>query len=193
MYSRLFIWGANAIIELHKKRRSIFFIGFSSLGLIIIMMIPVQSSLVFYKENTNTILAHLPLNANDHFNIVYTHSIHLTDVTEHYVVTDDYEIKQTEMSFSEFGIGMPSYATGDQELVFEKDEYHLRNINTTHAEIAIRTGYVVPEQRLVWGNDAENQIWFKDHFELRSWITMKVDYLSLWQWLKGEQLNGNNE
>lgn len=178
-------------MNLHKKVRSFLFIGLGLLVFIFIFTIPVNSSLVFYKENTNTILAYVPLKPNDHFKIIYTHSIHLTDVTEHYVITDGYEITQTEMSFSEFGIGMPSYATGDQELVFEEGEYHLRNINTTHSEIAIRTGYVVPEQRLVWGKDAENQIWFKDHFELRSWITMQVDHISLWQWLKGEQLNGN--
>ncbi|HIV82244.1 MAG TPA: DUF1850 domain-containing protein, partial [Candidatus Salinicoccus merdavium] len=70
--------------------------------ILIFLFIPIKQSLVFYDENTNDIEAYLPMESQDTFQIIFTHSIHLTDVVEKYVVLDNQHIQQYEMVYEEF-------------------------------------------------------------------------------------------
>ncbi|WP_245808882.1 DUF1850 domain-containing protein [Shouchella patagoniensis] len=174
---------------LRKKKWILFISILATLCFAIpLLFIPTQSALVFYKENTNTLLAYLPIKKDDTFEIVYTHSIHLTDVVEKYKIIDNFKIQQYEMIFEEFGIGMPSYAVGDETFSSEDGRYHIRNMENTFPSLSIRNGLIVPEHRLTWGEESEHSVWFTDYFEPGAWLTMKMDSLSMWQWLKGEQI-----
>src|SRR5690625_6253341 len=64
-----------------------------------LLFIPFISTLVFYEENTDNIAAYIPLKSGETFQIIFVHSIHLTDVTEKYELTKDKQIKQSEMIF----------------------------------------------------------------------------------------------
>ncbi|MFS0784998.1 DUF1850 domain-containing protein [Shouchella sp. 1P09AA] len=170
------------------KNRSLQIIGGFFLIMIGLSFIPYQSALTFSTQRSNELIAYTPMSKGDSFQIIYTHSIHLTDVEESYRVTVEGYIQQHEMSFDEFGIGMPSSATDDQELVVEEGRYHLKNMNITHPSLPIRIADIVPEQRLVW-NDGNQQIWFKDYFVPRSYITIEIKSLNIWQVLKGVELS----
>src|SRR5690625_1044123 len=63
--------------------------------------VPFRSVWVFYKENTNHIEAFVPIDKEDQFQIIFKHSIHLTDVVEKYEVMDNDMIKQTEIVYEE--------------------------------------------------------------------------------------------
>src|SRR5699024_12869888 len=84
------------------------------LSILIIMMfvifIPTHPSLAFYQENTDQIAAYLPLKKEQSFQIIFTHSIHLTDVVEKYEITNTNHILQNEIVYEEFAMGMPSNA-----------------------------------------------------------------------------------
>src|SRR5699024_1722300 len=115
--------------------------------------IPVRTSIVFYEENTDNIAAFLPIKEGEKFDIIFTHSIHLTDVVEKYQVTNDLNIMQNEIIFEHFGIGMPSNAEGEEVFEYKDGKYHISNLNNIFESINIRNGKTVSEHRLLW--DAE--------------------------------------
>ncbi len=96
------------------------------------------------------------LNLVNTFQIIFTHSIHLSDVIEKYRVTKDNKIEQYEIVFEEFGIGMPSNAEEGQEFVYEDGKYHMKNLNNIFPSMNIRNGRTVSEHRLVWGEKMSN-------------------------------------
>lgn len=159
------------------------------LALLLILFIPVKQSLVFYKENTTEIEAYLPLEERETFQIIFTHSIHLTDVVEKYVILENQHIQQYEMIYEEFGIGMPSNAQGEEEFHSEDGKYHITNMNNVFPEIKLRNGKAVSEHRLVWGPEHEYITEFNNYFEPGAWFTIKIDDLSLWQMIQGVRIH----
>lgn len=145
-----------------------------------LLFIPFKSSLVFYKENTEDISAYIPLKSGEAFQIIFVHSIHLTDVTEKYEITEDKQIKQSEMIFSDFGIGMPSEVKEHEEIFYEDDFYHLVNMDNQFASMKIRNGKTVSKHRFIWEQKGrKHMIKFNDYFEPGAWFTVKSDKLSM--------------
>lgn len=165
---------------------------FILLGLcFIFLFIPFEPALVFYKENTSDVAAYLPVESGETFQITFTHSIHLTDVVETYSVTDDLKIKQEEIVFEHFGIGMPANAEEGQTFHYENGKYAVKNIDKIFPAMNIRNGKTVSEHRLSWGeNGQEKQVWFNEYFEPGDWFTVKVEKISLWDCLKGVKISG---
>src|SRR5699024_8890129 len=147
-----------------------------------------QPSLVFYQENTDQIAAYLPLKKEQSFQIIFTHSIHLTDVVEKYEITNNNDILQDEIVYEEFGIGMPSNAEEGQDFEYEDGKYHIKNLNNVFPEMNIRNGKTVSEHRLLWGDadDMQHKVLFNDFFEPGGWFKVKYTKLSLFNTWKEE-------
>ena len=152
----------------------------------ILLLVPLHTALVFYHENTDHIVAFLPIKAEDTFQIVFKHSIHLTDVTEKYRVTKDLQIEQYEFVYEHFAIGMPANAAEGEEFVYEDGKYYIKNMSRAFPSLNIRNGKTVSEQRLLWGDD--QMVWFNEYFEPGAWFTVKVTKLTGWQYLKGVEI-----
>lgn len=159
------------------------------LVIICILIIPFKTALVFYQENTNRIIAFLPIKPGDNFQIIFKHSIHLTDVVEKYHISAELNIVQDEIIFEEFGIGMPSNAEGGAEFEYKDGKYHISKLNQTFESMNIRNGKTVSEHRLVWGKNENQFVWFNDYFEPGAWFTVKAEKLSLLQYLKGVKID----
>lgn len=155
----------------------------------VFLFAPFRTALVFYKENTNHIQAFLPIKAGETFQIVFKHSIHLTDVIEKYRITEDLQIEQYEFVYEQFGIGMPSNAEAGEEFVYEDGKYHIKNMSNLFPSINIRNGKTVSENRLIWGKKADKLIWFNDYFEPGAWFTVKVQKMTGWQYLRGVEIH----
>lgn len=149
--------------------------------LVSILFIPYKSALVFYDENSDDIVAYIPLKENDTFQIIFVHSIHLKDVTEKYVMTKNNQIKQYEMIFSDFGIGMPYEVKDHEEIYYEDGFYHVTNMDNRFDQMKIRNGKTVSEHRFIWKtkNGVEQKINFNDYFEPGAWFTVRSDELSM--------------
>jgi hypothetical protein len=161
------------------------------LGFIAFLLFPFKSALVFYEENTDHIVAFLPLKEGDYFDIIFTHSIHLTDVVEKYHITNESTIMQDEIIFEHFGIGMPSNAEEGQIFEYKDGKYHISNLNNEFESMNIRNGKTVSEHRLRWKRkdmDEEMMVWFNDYFDPGAWFTVQVDRLSLLQYLRGVKI-----
>src|SRR5699024_5565782 len=117
------------------------------LSILIIMMfvifIPTKSSLVFYQENTDQIAAYLPLKKEQSFQIIFTHSIHLTDVVEKYEIINNNYILQYEIVYEKFGIVMTSNAKEIQNFEYEDVKYHIKKLNNVFPKMNIRNGKTV--------------------------------------------------
>lgn len=175
--------------DLSMKFKTIIFVSIPLL-LITLLFIPFKSALVFYKENTDELAAYLPIDAGDQFDIIFTHSIHLTDVVEKYHVTENLTIIQDEIIFESFGIGMPSTVEEGQTFEYKDGRYHLGNLNNVFESMKIRNGKTVSKHRLRWKNHMEEKmVWFNDYFEPGAWYTVKVDKLPLWSYLKGVKID----
>ncbi|MFD2629710.1 DUF1850 domain-containing protein [Oceanobacillus kapialis] len=170
-----------------KLKISILFILLTILFLL--LFVPFRTALVFYKENTDKIEAFLPLQERDTFQIIFTHSIHLTDVVEKYMVMSNHDIKQYEIVYEEFGIGMPSNALEGEEFHYENGKYHITELDNIFPSMNIRNGKTVSENRLVWGDNDEHLVYFNEYFEPGAWFKLKVENLSLWQSMKGVRIH----
>lgn len=158
--------------------------------IICLILIPFRTALVFYHGTSNNIAAFLPLKAGEYFQIIFKHSIHLTDVVEKYHVSADLEIVQDEIIFEEFGIGMPPNAEGEAKFEYIDGKYHISELNQVFESINIRNGKTVSEHRLVWETDeSEKVVQFNDYFEPGAWFKVKAEKLSILQYLKGVKIN----
>ncbi|MFS0673282.1 DUF1850 domain-containing protein [Ornithinibacillus sp. 179-J 7C1 HS] len=170
-----------------KKRYIISFLLLLVLSLI--LFVPFRNALVFYTQNTSHIEAYLPIEEGDSFQIIFTHSIHLTDVVEIYEILPDDSIRQNEIIYEHYGIGMPANDIDGGTFVYEDEKIHIKDMNRVFPYINLRNGKTVPRHRLVWGKEGEHMVWFNDYFEKGAKFTLKVDKLSLWQILKGVKIH----
>ncbi|MBM7600764.1 hypothetical protein JOC34_003178 [Virgibacillus halotolerans] len=159
------------------------------LVLMMLASIPFKHALVFYKGNTEQLEAYLPLEAGDTFQLIWKHSIHLTDVVEKYKVLDNDDIKQYEIVYEHFGIGMPSNALEGETFVYEDGKYHIKDLDNVFPTINLRNGKTVSENRLVWGADDQYIIPLNKYFKPGDWFTLKIEQLSLWDYLKGVEIH----
>ncbi|HEY4600764.1 MAG TPA: DUF1850 domain-containing protein [Cerasibacillus sp.] len=151
--------------------------------------IPFSKALVFYQGQPQKLLAYLPLQDGDTFQIIFTHSIHLSDVVEKYRVTTEDEIQQYEMVYEQYGIGMPSNAENEEVFVYENGKYHIKNMHRVFPVIKLRNGKTVSKHRLIWGENAEHQVFFNDYFSPGEYLTIQVSHLSLWERWKGVKIH----
>src|SRR5699024_8586660 len=84
-------------------------------------------------------------------------SIHLTDVVEIYEVTADHRMKQSEIIFEQFGIGMPSNAEEGETFVYEDGKYHIQHMNHRFTSLNIRSRKNVSNHRLIGGVEGEEE------------------------------------
>lgn len=90
------------------------------------LFMPTNSVLTFTETRTNEpSMYYIALNKEQQFEIVFTHSIHQTDVKEHYQVVENGDIQLLSMQYEDVAIGMPSYAEEGQTLIYEDGVYTL--------------------------------------------------------------------
>lgn len=95
-------------------------------AVVIIFSMRAPYVLTFTETRTNEpSLYYIALNNERQFEIIFTHSIHRTDVIERYKVLPTGEIQLVSMQYEDVAIGMPSYAEEGQTLVYRDGVYTL--------------------------------------------------------------------
>lgn len=178
------------MFKVAKKKTAIIIIILSMFGFIVFF--PFKTALIFYKENTNQIEAFLQIDEGDTFQLIWRHSIHLKDVVEKYKVMKSHDIKQYEIVYEEFGIGMPSNALEGETFFYKDGKYHVKDLNNIFPSMKIRNGKTVSKNRLAWGAGSQGQehmVWFNKYFEPGAWFTLKIENISLWDYVKGVKIH----
>lgn len=82
---------------------------------------PFQQAFVFTETRSeDPMFLYLPVDEESDFQIIFTHSIHKSDVIELYKITKDAKIQLVSMVYEDLSIGMPGYAEKGQTFE-EKD------------------------------------------------------------------------
>ncbi|MEM5016797.1 DUF1850 domain-containing protein [Metabacillus indicus] len=157
----------------------------SIIVLIFISLFPFFKAVVFQYEDTGRLLAYLMMEDEDHFQMKYTHSIHLTDVIETYKVSEG-EIRQTELSYETFAVGMPSGPEGNETFERKDGKYILSNMDRRFPFIDLATGQVVANHRVIM-NGKEYEL--NDYIRPGTWVRISCSKMSLFQLLKGVKIN----
>ncbi|MED1862321.1 DUF1850 domain-containing protein [Fictibacillus nanhaiensis] len=150
-------------------------------SLAIASMVPFFTSVVIEEGKTGKSLAFFDVKQDSEFSIEYIHSIHKTPVREIYQVHHE-KIRQTEMRFQEFGVGMPSGAAEGEVFTQKGENYVLTNMKRTFPSLDIRIGQIIANHTLLLN---DNEYPFSAFSEKGSWVRIKVVKLNVWQRLIG--------
>ncbi|MFD2212548.1 DUF1850 domain-containing protein [Metabacillus endolithicus] len=152
----------------------------------LLVFIPFKQTLAFTYENEEKLLAYLPFEKENSFQIKYTHSIHLSDVIETYKLTKK-QIILTELSYKDFAIGMPSNAEGDEVFEEKNGTYYIKNMNRSFPFVDLRLGQVRADHRIIY---KDHTYTLSNFIEPGTWVRMSPEKMSLWELLKGVNISG---
>jgi len=167
------------------KSKSFLSLVLSLLFIIFLSMIPYKKALTFQLENTGEVLVYIPLGDHPEFKIKYTHSIHQSDVIESYQVNSIGEIKQFELEYSDFSIGMPENASNGEVFEHKNGKYYIKNMNQVFPYFDLRTGKVRANHTVIYENQ---QFPLNKYIEPGTWVRIKVIKMNLYQHWKGVNL-----
>ncbi len=143
-----------------------------------VILIPYSPCVVFYKGKSEEVLGYAPSGKDGIFSVIYTHSIHLSPVEEVYEAGPGGTIRQTELIYEDFGIGMPSGSDGQGVFVEAGGKYHLKEMDLTFPSIYLRTGKVRANH--VFKADSR-EVPFSSFAEPGSLVNIQIVKLSLWE------------
>lgn len=157
---------------------------------IISFFFPYKKALIFLQPEKDDILCYVPIAAGDTFKIQFKHSIHLSDVIESYEVTEKDEIRQYELEYEDFAIGMPSEAGEGETFEMKGGKYFIKNMNRKFESFDLRIGKVRANHRLVYGNVSYP---LSRAIEPGTKVRVQVKKISLIQQLEGVNILGHKK
>lgn len=154
---------------------------------VVMVFIPYERSITFTETRTEQpVMFYLPLDKEYNFQIIFTHSIHLTDVIESYQVLPTNELQLLSMQYEDVAIGMPSSAEAGQTLIYENGRYILRYDDAKLKEFTLHIGDVDYKLNLQHNNEV---IPLKEKLTRGKSYVLKVEKLSFYQKMKGAELD----
>jgi hypothetical protein len=148
---------------------------------------PFLSAVVVEDGYSGEILAFFKNKPNQKFSVKYIHSIHKKPVLETYHTNKKGEIIQIEMQFEEFGIGMPSGASGNEKFLEKDGKYILSHMNRHFSELNVRVGQVISNHTFIIKGEKYP---FSQFSKPGSWVRIKTDHLNVWEWMMGGKVLG---
>ncbi|MCP3032436.1 DUF1850 domain-containing protein [Halobacillus sp. A1] len=170
------------------KRRGVYTtIASLIIGVFIIGLIfyPYRSVVSFEKMDRQGPNIYLPLTEGKHFQVKYTHSVHLSDVIEEYEVKKE-RLYPIQLIYEDTGIGMPSGAGEGETFEMKDGKYYISNIQGYHDSISLSVGAVRADHTIRYEN---RSYLLKDYIGAGSVITIKPSHVSNWNLMRGETLS----
>lgn len=156
--------------------------------LIVFCLIPVFPAFTFTETRTEHPTIHyISIEKQNSFQIIFTHTIHLTDVIESYKVLESNEIQLVSMQYSDVSIGMPGYAEKGQTLTYENGVYTLKYDEAVLNDFILHIGDVDKKLDFIYNEKHFN---LKKELERGKSYEFKVKKISLFEKVKGVKLNG---
>ena len=159
-----------------------------SILLIGLCFIPIFSAFTFTETRTEHPTIHfIALEKQDSsFQIIFTHTIHLTDVIESYRILESNEIQLVSMQYSDVAIGMPSYAEEGQTLIYENGVYTLKYNKAVLKDFILHIGDVDKKLEFIYN---EKNFDLKEELDRGKSFVFEVKKISLFEKVKGVKLN----
>ena len=150
--------------------------------ILILLFMPMKECLVFQFQNSGHVLAYIPISKGETFQMKYTHSIHLSDVVDRYLITESSQVKQFELIYEDFSIGMPAHASKGETFERNNGKYYLKNMNRVFPSFDLRIGKVRANHTLIY---QEKEYPLSHYLEPGTWVRIKIERINLWQQWKG--------
>ncbi len=138
--------------ETKGRGRTLFrLFSFSLLFIVICVGIsaPLIPSLVIRDTRSNQVVWSAILSEDAAFGIRWTHSIHRSNIEEHYRIVDG-QIVLSEMSFHDYGIGMENELAPGEELEMANGRFHIRNMHRSFPALHLFIGQVRANHTLLF-------------------------------------------
>lgn len=167
-----------------RNVRKIVLVLLSLIAIYFILTIPFLKVLQFEQQrvkNGNTY--YIKVADDNQFQIVFTHSIHLSDVIETYEVKGS-QIQLLSMQYSDVAIGMPAYAEVGQTLIYEDGVYTLSYEDAMLDNFNLYIGDV--DHGLTFKYEAK-QFNLKELLGRGNTYNLSIQTISLLDWWKGEK------
>lgn len=149
--------------------------------------LPVKQALSFTETRTdNARMYYVLMDEQNEFKIRYVHSIHLTDVLESYEVTASGKIRMLSMTYENLAVGLPGDAGEGETLTLNNGLYTLTYDDKVIDSFTMRIGKVAADLTFRYGG---NEIDLKERLEKGKSYEFKTMKLTIYQLLKGENLN----
>jgi hypothetical protein len=149
------------------------------------LFFPIKPALVFEYQNSGIILAYLPMDKMDSFKMKYLHSIHLSSVVESYKITKNNQIKQYELMYEDFAIGMPANSAEGEIFVEEDGRYFIKNMNRMFPSFYLRVGKVRANHTLIY---KEKEYPLTNSITAGTLVHIQVKKINLIQMMKGVEI-----
>lgn len=154
---------------------------------IILCNIPYERTITFVETRSESpTIYYKQLEDSDEFQIIYTHSIHLTDVYENYVALPSNAIQLLSMEYSDVAIGMPGYAEEGQTLHYENGIYKLQYDDAKVNNFVLHIGNVDYRLDLQHKNET---VELKKNLTRGKSYDVQIQKLSFYEKMKGVELN----
>jgi hypothetical protein len=172
----------GGLMKHHLNKKNISLLISLILLILLAFFTPYKKALVFEFQNTGQVLAYLPLNGEQKFQIKYTHSIHLTDVVESYQVTPNQHIQQYELMYEDFAIGMPSDAAEGEVFEISDGKYFIKNMERIFPFFDLRIGKVRANHTIIYKG---KQYPLSSYIQAGTRVRVKEKTLNIVQQLRG--------
>lgn len=146
---------------------------------------PTQQILAFENPDNGELLSFLPVADGEHFQIKYTHSIHLSDVYEEYMIEDD-RLFPERLIYEDTAVGMPANAEAGQTFAMEDGKYILSGLQGSTDKIYLTIGAVKANHQIIFKDTAYS---LQDNIGPGETITIVSRHVNHWTLWKGEKLH----
>lgn len=124
------------------------------------------------------------------FQIIYTHSIHLSDVIETYKVAANDQIQLISMEYEDVAIGMPGHAEEGETLIYEDGQYTLSYEARYLPNFTMHISNIASKQHFFYKGEL---IDLKIHLQRGSTYFFSLKKISLLQRWKGAYVKNDKE
>jgi len=154
------------------------------IGCIVVIMagvlsgfVPATPQLFILNENTGKIILEHNIQPGDTFDMNYMHSVNRSRVTDHFVITDDYQIKVESTDFSAYGAGIPE-PEGGQTITLYDDHVTIDGLDRLVDPYRFFVG-TIADHNITICDDAP--IHFTDLVEPKSSLVVDIRRAGFWQ------------
>ena len=126
--------------------------------------------------------------STEEFQIIYTHSIHLSDVIETYKVADNDQIQLISMEYEDVAIGMPGHAEEGETLIYAGGQYTLSYDSRYLPSFTMHISNISSKQHFSYNDELFD---LKVYLQRGSSYFFEIKKISLFQQWKGDLLKND--
>ncbi|MFC7062695.1 DUF1850 domain-containing protein [Halobacillus seohaensis] len=157
-------------------------IGIAGLGMTSLwMFFPYQSVVSFEKLDRQGKNVYMPIKEGEHFDLKFTHSVHLSDVIEEYEVKNE-RLYPVQLTYEDTAIGMPSNGSEGETFEMKDGKYYITDLQGFHESISLSVGQVRANHTIIY---KDRSYLLKDYVGAGSVINIEADHVSNLELMRG--------